>query len=160
MWLQFITKHHEHLFTHSLTPRGNIVKPICPTECFWEVKGNWRTQRKPSKIYGEKLKLHTDISLSSGSNPALWSCEPATLFITQHYCHVLIFYNIFIPEHSPQGWTLLYCICVEAIRYFDELSLRTPPAKGQLIPRLHGQAIRRNEIKYLPEDTGYSELLS
>lgn len=51
-------------FTHSLTPMGNLAQPIHLLVCFWEFRGNLRTQRKPLQIWRENGKLYTDNTLS------------------------------------------------------------------------------------------------
>ncbi|KAB5553721.1 hypothetical protein PHYPO_G00041910, partial [Pangasianodon hypophthalmus] len=67
---------HTHIL-HNYSVLTDLRLPIqCDLPaCFWEVGGNWRTQRKPRQTRGGHVKLHTDSNLSSVPNWGHWRCQ-------------------------------------------------------------------------------------
>lgn len=64
----FVLRLHEslgimHTHIHKLS---SFIESNSPTDMFWEVGGNQRTQRKSMQTCEEHAKLHTDNNLSSG----------------------------------------------------------------------------------------------
>lgn len=59
--------HHKapYMNAHAGTPRGNLECPINLRICFWKVKGNLRTLRKPTPTWKEYAKLHAESKRSS-----------------------------------------------------------------------------------------------
>lgn len=61
--------------SHSLTPRGNLEKPIPILACFLNRWRNLRIWQKPTLTCGEQAKLHTDRNRSSVTELRPWSYQ-------------------------------------------------------------------------------------